>query len=101
MTQEQINQVITESYSDKIQLCTMNSLTVESLLHKSDGSNRIQLSTPNRSTLDYLLYKHVQNGLKEFKGYSTAIESPDSLTEPEFRTFTDKVITDNLNWFNS
>jgi hypothetical protein len=101
MTQDQINRIITQSYSEKIQMCTMNGNTLDSILYKSDDSDKIQLSTPNRSTLDYLLYKSVVGGLKQFKGYSAVIESPTSLTETDFRTFTDDVITDNLEWFNS
>ena len=78
MTQEEVNVVITQSYSDKI-----------------------QMSTLNPSTVDYLLYKSIEGGLKQFKGYSAKIESDSSLTETEFRTITDNVITINLDWFNS
>ncbi len=78
MTQEEVNSVVTQSYSDKI-----------------------QMSTLNPSTIDYLLYKSIEGGLKQFKGYSAKIDSPSSLTETEFRTITDNVITINLDWFNS
>jgi hypothetical protein len=78
MTQQEVNDVITQSYSDKIQLCTLN-----------------------QTTSDYLLYKPVSGGLKQFKGCSAKIESSTYLTETEFRTITDNVITENLDWFNS
>jgi hypothetical protein len=78
MTQEEVNGVITQSYSDKIQMCTLN---------------------PTSS--DYLLYKIIDGGLRQFKGYSAKIELSSSLTETEFRTITDNVITINLDWFNS
>jgi hypothetical protein len=78
MTQEEVNVVIAQSYSDKI-----------------------QMSTINPSTVDYLLYKSIEGGLKQFKGYSAKIDSSSSLTETEFRTITDNVITENLGWFNS
>jgi len=78
MTQQEVNDVITQSYSDKIQLCTLN-----------------------QTTSDYLLYKPVSGGLKQFKGYSAKIESDSSLTETEFRTITDDVILGNSDWFNS
>jgi len=78
MTQNDINNIITESYSDKIQMCSLNPKSV-----------------------DYLLYKSVQGGLNQFKGYSAKIDSSSSLTETEFRTITDNVITANLDWFNS
>jgi hypothetical protein len=78
MTQEEVNSVITQSYSDKV-----------------------QMSTLNPSTVDYLLYKSIEGGLKQFKGYSAKIDSSSSLTETEFRTITDNVITENLGWFNS
>lgn len=78
MTQEEVNGIITQSYSNKIQMCTLNPFTV-----------------------DYLLYKTIEGGLKQFKGYSVKIDSPISLTESEFRTITDNTITDNTDWFNS
>jgi hypothetical protein len=78
MTQEEVNGVISQSYSDKI-----------------------QMSTLNPSTVDYLLYKSIEGGLKQFKGYSAKIESDSSLTETEFRTITDDVILGNSDWFNS
>ena len=78
MTQEEVNGVISQSYSDKI-----------------------QMSTLNPSTVDYLLYKSIEGGLKQFKGYSAKIESDSSLTETEFRTITDDVILGNSDWFKS
>jgi hypothetical protein len=78
MTQEEVNVIVTQSYSDKI-----------------------QMSTLNPSTVDYLLYKTIEGGLKQFKGYSAKIDSDSSLTETEFRTITDTVVTINLDWFNS
>jgi hypothetical protein len=78
MTQNDVNNIITQSYSDRIQMCTLNPKSV-----------------------DYLLYKSVQSGLKQFKGYSVKIDSSSSLTETDFRTITDNVITINLDWFNS
>ena len=78
MTQEEVNGIISQSYSDKI-----------------------QMSTLNPSTVDYLLYKSIEGGLKQFKGCSAKIESSTYLTETEFRTITDNVITENLDWFNS
>jgi hypothetical protein len=78
MTQEEVNNVITQSYSDKIQMCSLN-----------------------QTSVNYLLYKLVDGGLRQFKGYSSNIESDSTLTDTEFRSITDNVITDNLNWFNS
>ena len=78
MTQEEVNGIISQSYSDKI-----------------------QMSTLNPSTVDYLLYKSIEGGLKQFKGYSAKIESDSSLTETEFRTITDDVILGNSDWFKS
>jgi hypothetical protein len=78
MTQEEVNGVISQSYSDKI-----------------------QMSTLNPSTVDYLLYKSIEGGLKQFKGYSAKIDSSFSLTESEFRTITDNLLTENSGWFNS
>jgi hypothetical protein len=78
MTQEEVNGIVAQSYSDKI-----------------------QMSTINPSTLDYLFYKNIEGGLKQFKGYSAKIDSSSSLTETDFRTITDNVITINLDWFNS
>ncbi len=78
MTQEEVNGIISQSYSDKI-----------------------QMSTLNPSTVDYLLYKSIEGGLKQFKGYSAKIDSDSTLTETEFRTITDTVITIHLDWFNS
>ena len=78
MTQEEVNGVISQSYSDKIQMSTL---------------------TP--STVDYLLYKSIEGGLKQFKGYSAKIDSSFSLTESEFRTITDNLLTENSGWFNS
>jgi hypothetical protein len=72
MTQEEVNGVISQSYSDKI-----------------------QMSTLNPSTVDYLLYKSIEGGLKQFKGYSAKIDSSFSLTESEFRTITDNLLTEN------
>ena len=78
MTQEQVNSIISQSYSDKI-----------------------QMSTLNPSTVDYLLYRSIEGGLKQFKGYSAKIDSDSTLTETEFRTITDTVITIHSDWFNS
>jgi hypothetical protein len=78
MTQEEVNGVISQSYSDKI-----------------------QMSTLNPSTVDYLLYKSIEGGLKQFKGDSAKIDSSFSLTESEFRTITDNLLTENSGWFNS
>ena len=78
MTQEEVNGIVAQSYSDKI-----------------------QMSTINQSTLAYLFYKTIEGGIKKFKGNSAKIDSSSSLTETDFRTITDNVITINLDWFNS
>jgi hypothetical protein len=78
MTQDEVNNIITQSYSDRIQMCTLNPKSV-----------------------DYLLYKSVRGGLKQFKGYSVKIDSSSTLTETDFNTITNNVITTNLDWFNS
>jgi hypothetical protein len=78
MTQEEVNGIISQSYSDKIQMCTLNP-----------------------TSADYLLYKMVDGGLRQFKGYSAKIDSSSSLTESEFRTITDNLLTENSGWFNS
>ena len=78
MSQEEINNIISQNYSDKIQMCTLN-----------------------RTSLDYLIYKVIDGGMKEFKGFSSKLNQDEILTVNQFSIYTDVVLLKNESWFNS
>lgn len=78
VTQQEITHIVNTYYSDKIQLATLDS-----------------------TTLNFLLFKILDSGLKQFKGYSTDLTGKPFDTEQDVRNVIDAVITENSNWFNS
>ena len=78
VTQQEITHIVNTYYSDKIQLATLDSMT-----------------------LNFLLFKILSSGLKQFKGYSTDLTGKPFDTEQDVKNVIDVVITENSDWFNS
>lgn len=78
MTQEQIEKIVKDSYSDKIQMAT--------------------LIFPD---LNFLLYKQTSSGMREFKGYSVQIDTVPFETEQDVRTVIEGAIQFNQTWYSA